>query len=286
MKKFLVTGVVLAFILASTTIYAITIKAPFKTTNTVRIIDSILPQFPNTMAKEWEGDYEPNDWDGSADPFPPTDWNGNFGILQEFDYYELVGQLDSTGFYPQEGGWYTGDTDLFGWSIGVKGIAVLTAYFSEPCDPTTGIYNVWWIAKGSFGNLYILDGNFNFIDGIINEYLSCPYEVRAFIWPDFEINPDTGETVDTVYIYFAGAAGDPTQYTLTVGYYDCSDDDDEDGHPDVACEHGWDCDDTNPNIHPHADEICDDGADNDCDGAIDDDDSECDSGICFMRSVF
>ena len=48
----------------------------------------------------------------------------------------------------------------------------------------------------------------------------------------------------------------------------------EDGDGD-----GWvgaeDCDDGAPAVHPDADELCDDGVDNDCDGAVDDDDVDC-----------
>ena len=36
-----------------------------------------------------------------------------------------------------------------------------------------------------------------------------------------------------------------------------------------------DCDDTNPEIHPDADEVCDDEIDNDCDALIDAADEEC-----------
>ncbi len=42
---------------------------------------------------------------------------------------------------------------------------------------------------------------------------------------------------------------------------------------------GWsvddDCDDDNAEVNPDAEEICDDGIDNDCDDAIDDDDEDC-----------
>ena len=69
------------------------------------------------------------------------------------------------------------------------------------------------------------------------------------------------------------------------GLIDCDDPDcgcvdlDGDGYGDPAhpcCLHPErDCDDTNVNIHPGAEEICDDEADNDCDGLIDCDDPDC-----------
>ncbi|MBW2522782.1 MAG: hypothetical protein JRI23_01340, partial [Deltaproteobacteria bacterium] len=49
---------------------------------------------------------------------------------------------------------------------------------------------------------------------------------------------------------------------------------DGDGYLPVECG-GDDCDDDDPQIHPGAAEICDDGADNDCDGAADDADPLC-----------
>jgi len=49
---------------------------------------------------------------------------------------------------------------------------------------------------------------------------------------------------------------------------------DGDGHQDDACG-GTDCDDSDADIYPGAEEICDDGDDNDCDGDVDGDDSDC-----------
>jgi len=45
-----------------------------------------------------------------------------------------------------------------------------------------------------------------------------------------------------------------------------------------------DCDDTNPTIGPHADEVCDLGIDNDCDGLVDSDDDDVDAPRRFLDS--
>lgn len=55
-----------------------------------------------------------------------------------------------------------------------------------------------------------------------------------------------------------------------VDCHDC----DGDHYPDEGCG-GGDCDDSNPRIHPGADEFCWGGLDEDCDGLIDDGDPDC-----------
>jgi hypothetical protein len=63
---------------------------------------------------------------------------------------------------------------------------------------------------------------------------------------------------------------------------DCDDSDavantrDEDGDGFSSCED--DCDDHEPSTHPDAEEICDDGVDNDCNGLVDEVDCEDDTG--------
>ena len=93
---------------------------------------------------------------------------------------------------------------------------------------------------------------------------------------------------------------DPSLASLMQMWYECPDrcshlitptgtemctDEDGDGYGDPAsnyCTHpGWDCDDSDPNVHSgiteasFGDMMCNDGVDNDCDGATDIDDNGC-----------
>jgi hypothetical protein len=64
---------------------------------------------------------------------------------------------------------------------------------------------------------------------------------------------------------FGGGVSDYTGWVDTGGY-----DGDGDGFYEDE-----DCDDDDAAVNPVADEVCDDGIDNDCDGLIDGDDDEC-----------
>jgi hypothetical protein len=50
---------------------------------------------------------------------------------------------------------------------------------------------------------------------------------------------------------------------------DCTDTDADGYGVGPGCAEAQDCDDTNPDVHPGAEEICRDGIDNDCDGQTD-----------------
>lgn len=88
----------------------------------------------------------------------------------------------------------------------------------------------------------------------------------------------------TVNAKFASTCSDPSESNC----YTCFIDDDLDNFgsnliygyfldncPIGASLYSTDCDDNNSSIHPGATEICSDSIDNDCDGAIDGDDSDC-----------
>jgi endonuclease I len=66
--------------------------------------------------------------------------------------------------------------------------------------------------------------------------------------------------------------GDPCTVTSTCRGGDCLPgplvDADGDGYPPIACG-GGDCDELRASVHPGAEEICQDGLDNDCDGLVD-----------------
>ena len=94
-------------------------------------------------------------------------------------------------------------------------------------------------------------------------------DVNGDGWDDILIaapsNDEGGDSVGQVYLLIENAL--------------CNDQDgDGYGDPgDSCCPAGpeTDCDDTNPDVYPGAEEVCDNGLDDDCDGYIDQDDSDC-----------
>ncbi len=70
---------------------------------------------------------------------------------------------------------------------------------------------------------------------------------------------------------------DPATVTIVIGA--CTDADSDNYYAESDCGTEVDCNDNDVAVHPGASEICDDGKDNDCDGAADCDDSE-DCGEC------
>ena len=98
--------------------------------------------------------------------------------------------------------------------------------------------------------------------------------VHYFLWAtDGWIDPNSG----TVPV---GAPADGT-FSFTVRELLPEEtDDDGDGFSEVD----GDCDDTDPAVSPDADELCDDGVDNDCDGLVDDDDTHCISAYTLSVS--
>jgi len=276
MKKRTILTMAIVFCMTTTALLAEMIHVPFKTSVTLNKVARVGHVAPVREINVNEADLEPNDWDGDFDPFPPAGWAGDLGILP-YDTIILTGQLDSCSIED----WYTGDTDLFGFDVPAPGVLELIVDFHEVCDPQRSIYNALWLAEGT-ENFFILDTNFDY--PYVNANLVCPLEIGAFIEPGLELDPLTHETAEYYYLLIAGAAGDPTAYTATFSFIDCTDDADGDEWPDEACG-GFDCDDSDPNINPDVVEDknagnCEDGIDNDCDDLTDNLDDGC--GSCFV----
>ena len=110
-------------------------------------------------------------------------------------------------------------------------------------------------------------------------------------WTKYAGNPvlDVGlpGTGDSQAVIGPSVLFDGTDYDLWLTAYDgigksigyavslpgCPDDD-GDGSYEESCG-GWDCDDSDPAIHPRVEEICDNGIDDNCNGLTDGEDWEC-----------
>ncbi|MGI9321649.1 MAG: MopE-related protein, partial [Thiogranum sp.] len=120
-------------------------------------------------------------------------------------------------------------------------------------------------------------------DGFAREGGSCgPVDCND---TDPSINPDAPEScsdgIDNNCNSLADVA-DPTAIDCPVSD-SCFDNDGDRFSPDGGICGPIDCDDFNGTVNPSAAEACDDDIDNDCDGAVDNDDPECNGGDCIAQ---
>ena len=110
------------------------------------------------------------------------------------------------------------------------------------------------------------DGDFDIL--LYDEYGSTEYPVATSEEDNSEVLfYQTGPGEEEFKLLAEASSGDPGDYRLVLSQGQCEDGD-GDGFQNEWCG-GPDCDDTDPAINPDADELCDDLADNDCDGLTD-----------------
>jgi len=130
-------------------------------------------------------------------------------------------------------------------------------------------------------DITITGKNTNFVQGTTAVDFSCAAVTEGAVTVNSATEltvsvtvPETGETEDCDITV---TTGDETitcaDLFQVVAGIPCTDAD-GDGYGE-GCTAGTDCDDNNSAVNPGAAEVCDDSIDNDCDGAIDDADTDC-----------
>jgi len=100
------------------------------------------------------------------------------------------------------------------------------------------------------------------------------------------IDPNGGGTLTTDGTNFKNSGYDPTYFCSSPPTPACIDADGDGYFAEPGCGTPVDCDDSDPSVYPGALEVCNDGKDNDCDGLVDCNDTDCaQASVCAPPPV-
>jgi len=173
-------------------------------------------------------------------------------------------------------------------------------YFKMDTNGTNGIGRYW-----QNGELLIESFNITYstldLDNVQDRDLEAREGWTHFLVGSNQNRPDNGRCMyvdyDDIVIYNQDPPNTDAEGNPSIGPIDWNDssvvdcqDSDNDGYNSSSCG-GSDCNDSNPNINPGVNEICDNGLDDDCDGLIDSEDSDCEyfgiqEGNILLREDF
>ncbi len=266
----------------------------------------IVPGSTVSFSPDWSGDT----WVLRLDPDGNVMWQRIFGVPGDWDEALAVAPAADggalVGAYTEQG---SSDWDMILLRIDAGGNELWSKYYEHLWDWPNAIQQtadggfvvaaVTWPPSGT-EDLWVLrtDGN-----GEIGTACSIIHDQPLVIADTAAIPVDTSATVTVTNAVPQSTAVSVADTNASAsflcqampaedcangsdddgdGLADCADPDctgDADGDGYIAAPCGTDCDDTDPAVHPGAAEVCGNGKDDECDGAADCADADCQTNI-------